>query len=220
MGKTGMDKSDIENILKSLAKERKLFWSEADFQFSFAWKLKETFDNAEIRLERAHDINEQGKRIYVDIWVKLDNKIYPIELKYKTRKYDAEDQSGEHIAVKDQIALDEGRFGYLKDIERIERIAHEDSFGRGFAIILTNDSHYYKECTRKKLPNDINFHIHEGAVKEAKTLVWQNNAKLTKKHGNITLKNSYTIHWETYNATDKKNGVFTYAITEIRKQAK
>lgn len=36
-----MTKQFIETVLLALTKERKVFWSEADFQFAFAWKLKE-----------------------------------------------------------------------------------------------------------------------------------------------------------------------------------
>ena len=31
-----MTKADIKSLIEVLAKERKLFWSEADFQFAFA----------------------------------------------------------------------------------------------------------------------------------------------------------------------------------------
>lgn len=57
----GMTKQFIESVLLALAKERKVFWSEADFQFAFAWKLKEMFEDSNpqstinVRLERRVD---------------------------------------------------------------------------------------------------------------------------------------------------------------------
>lgn len=56
-----MTKEFIESVLLALAKERKVFWSEADFQFAFAWKLKEMFEDSNpqstinVRLERRVD---------------------------------------------------------------------------------------------------------------------------------------------------------------------
>ena len=81
-----MFRTDIESLLLSLATERRLFWSEADFQFAFAWKIQQNYPSAKIRLERCQEITNSNKPAYVDIWVELDNKIYPIELKYKTRE--------------------------------------------------------------------------------------------------------------------------------------
>ena len=117
-----MTKADIKSLIEVLAKERKLFWSEADFQFAFAWKIQQEYPTAKIRLERRQEITNSKKPAYVDIWVELDNKIYPIELKYKTRTYQAADLNGEIIRTKTHSAWDVGRHSYLKDIERIRTI--------------------------------------------------------------------------------------------------
>ena len=122
-----MFRTDIESLLLSLATERRLFWSEADFQFAFAWKIQQNYPSAKIRLERRQEITNSKKPAYVDIWVELDNKIYPIELKYKTRTYQAADLNGEVIRTKTHSARDVGRHSYLKDIERIENYLNGDS---------------------------------------------------------------------------------------------
>lgn len=60
-----MTKQFIETVLLALANERIIFWSEADFQFAFAWKLKEMFEDSNpqstinVRLERRADALEQ-----------------------------------------------------------------------------------------------------------------------------------------------------------------
>lgn len=60
-----MTKQFIETVLLALAKERKVFWSEADFQFAFAWKLKEMLKYSDpksdinMRLERRADALEK-----------------------------------------------------------------------------------------------------------------------------------------------------------------
>ena len=60
-----MSKKFIETVLLYLANERKVFWSEADFQFAFAWKQKEMFEDRNpqsainVRPERRADALEQ-----------------------------------------------------------------------------------------------------------------------------------------------------------------
>lgn len=136
-----MTKKFIESVLLTLAKERKVFWSEADFQFAFAWKLKEMFEDSNpqstinVRLERRTDAleqrtdaPEQGNEkensgdIYIDIWVEINEKVYPIELKYKTIQCTITDGSEEY-KLKQHGACDIGCYLYLKDVERIEHIS-------------------------------------------------------------------------------------------------
>ncbi len=42
---------EIHEMLESLANERRIFYSEKDFQFSLAFKIKEKFSQMNIRLE-------------------------------------------------------------------------------------------------------------------------------------------------------------------------
>lgn len=154
-----MTKQFIETVLLTLANERKVFWSEADFQFAFAWKLKEMLKDSgpqsaiNVRLERRvdalekrTDAPEQGNEkensgdIHIDIWVEINEKVYPIELKYKTIQCSITDGSEEY-KLKQHDASDIGCYLYLKDVERIEHISKSlgDNFGKGYAIMLTND---------------------------------------------------------------------------------
>ena len=41
--------------------------------------------------------------------------------------------------LKNQYAQDNGRYDYLEDVRRIERIKSKNMVTRGFAIFLTND---------------------------------------------------------------------------------
>ncbi len=213
-----MFREDIDKLMKELAKERKFFWSEADFQFSLAWKIHILYPKANIRLEKPQKISILRNLAYVDIWVELDGKAYPIELKYKTRTYKAKDSNGDEITIKTHSAQDIGRHGYLKDIERIEHYSDVNVFERGFAIMLTNDQHYYDGGKKRPGTNDENFLIHEGArIKGGETLTWKNPQEWTKKHPDIKLHSEYSIHWEKYNSCEDGKGDFMYAITEIQK---
>ena len=214
-----MTQNDIRFILSELSRERRLFWAEADFQFAFAWKLKELFPDAEIRLERKHTLPEQNgktKPAYVDIWVTLDGKVYPIELKYKTRKYSGADIKGEVIETTGQGAWDIGRQKYLKDIERIEGFSGREDFGRGFAIMITNDRHYYDAALAPSGTTDRDFLIHEGQVVSGnQDLVWHSDKKWATSLGNVRLKKDYTMLWREYSKCLDGKGDFKYVLSEI-----
>lgn len=159
----------LEEVLRELSRKRDLFWSEADFQFSFAWLLKEHLgEEAEILLERRYEATldciidgvkkTKEEKFYIDIVVKYDGKFYPIELKYKTKAV----KSGEIVTVT-QSANDLGRYFYLWDIFRLEKLRdQQDDFGEGYAIMLTNDPNYYCEpkYEASKESVDHNFRLH------------------------------------------------------------
>lgn len=182
-----MTKQFIETVLLALANERKVFWSEADLQFAFAWKLKEMFEDSNpqstinVRLERRADALEKrddGKKsgdAYIDIWVEINEKVYPIELKYKTIQCSITDGSEEY-KLKQHGACDIGCYLYLKDVERIEHISKSlgDNFGKGFAIMLTNDHLYWdKPKTTPDTTVFRDFRIYDGRkIVEGQKLNW------------------------------------------------
>ena len=57
----------IKKVLENLKLKRRVFYSEADLQFEFAWELHKILPEAEIRLERPVTINNEV--YYIDIWV-------------------------------------------------------------------------------------------------------------------------------------------------------
>ena len=79
----------IIQAMDLLSGKRRLFWSEADFQFSLAQVLRCVVPNgAQIYLERpianimeamkSTNGSNNRKKCYIDIWIQYDNKIYPI----------------------------------------------------------------------------------------------------------------------------------------------
>lgn len=237
-----MTKQFIETVLLALAKERKVFWSEADFQFAFAWKLKEMFEDhnpqstINVRLERRVDALEKrddGKKsgdAYIDIWVEIDKMVYPIELKYKTIKCTITDGSEEY-KLKQHGASDIGCYLYLKDVKRIEELSESlgDNFGKGFAIMLTNDHLYWDQP--KTTPDTTafsDFRIHKGRkIVAGTTLDWgtpsDNRPAWQKRLKSFELNHNYRINWEDYsnlNEEGEENGKekmppFKYSIIKI-----
>lgn len=232
-----MTKQFIETVLLALANERKVFWSEADFQFAFAWKLKELFEDSNpqstisVRLERRADVLEKrddGKKsgdAYIDIWVEINEKVYPIELKYKTIKCTLKDGSEEY-KLKQHGASDIGCYLYLKDVKRIEELSESlgDNFGKGFAIMLTND-HLYWDQPNTSTDTTIfrDFRIYDWRkIVAGQKLNWHPSSNKQpiwqKKLGPFNLNHDYTINWKDYSKLLNEEGKaipFKYTIIEI-----
>lgn len=203
--------------MRLLAQQRKLFWSEADFQFSLAQVLHDMLRDSgvQIYLERPIPITTdytKGKRRnrYIDIIIKSGDTIYPIELKYATKK-DMVDEDGDKILTTTQGAYDTHRFGYLYDIFRLESIRQDLSnsadlkLGRGFAILLTNDSNYYDKPENEDYKNTIdgNFRIHQDNVinPEIKWNIDESNPHWTNRYPyneQLTLSNRPLFQWRDY----------------------
>ena len=206
---------DIELIINKLKNKRKIFNSESDFQFSLAWEIKEYYKNADIRLEYCPDFEQN---IRIDIVVKLKGKVFPIELKYKTKLYEFS-IGKEKYHLKNQGAQDHGRYDYLKDIQRLELFSEKiDNFEKGFTIILTNDRTYWEKD--KKGSVDEQFYLNENAIKTG-SLEWSKNSSkgtMKKREDPIKLEEQYKINWHNYNIfDDKPGGIFKYCLNTIEK---
>lgn len=207
-----MNKNQLTTAINNLAKKQSAFYSEADFQFSLAWELKTLLSNANIYLERY----EPTFNYHIDIWVEENDEFFPIELKYKTRKDDVV-INRHSIALKDHAAVTLGSYDYLKDIRRIEDLSQLPGFKKGFAVMLTNESIYYKPS--KTTSSYDMFKICDGLTKQANvTMNWgltnkKTPFRATKGRGPFALKNTYQMQWNNYNNVYKYE--FKYIISEI-----
>ena len=148
---------DIKGLLTDLAKSRKVFHSEADFQHALAWQIHQTTSVSQIRLE--FPVSAEHRNMYVDIWLP-DEKI-AIELKYVTRILELLEPNGESFALLDHGAQNQRRYDFLQDIHRLELMRSEPGFCEaGYAVLLTNDPLYWNPPTRKAA--DFAFRVHEG----------------------------------------------------------
>ena len=206
---------DMDLIVNKLKEKRKIFVSEADFQLELAWVIKENYPDAKIRLEYppSFDLN-----MHIDILAIIDNKWYPIELKYKTKgcKKIIDD---EIFNLKNHGAKDVNSYLYLKDIMRIEKVRNNiNNFGNGYTMFITNDLSYMKKplkdnCVYRE------FSLEDRIVKKGKMFWSKNTSKGTMKNCEepIILNDSYNINWKRYSKLDNENtGTFIYVINEIK----
>lgn len=211
---------NLNMVMASLSKERKVFCSEADFQHSLAWKIHELYPNSKIRLEfRYPDVPE---KMFIDLWVVLNGMTYFIELKYKTRPLEYNDTFG-RIALYEQTAQDLSRYDFIKDIVRLERILSLNSEAKAYVLMLTNDPSFwltdYQTRFNNKIVNDLDFRIHEGA-KVGGMLKWGENASVGTRKGReaeLDLKGIYDIRWVEYSTVNSPNsyGLFKYLLLDI-----
>jgi len=202
-----MLKEHIGEVLSSLAHERPFFYSEADFQHAFAWKIHEMLPFATVGLEVPVPVGDDGQDyLHIDVWVAYENAILAVELKYKTRGLTVNIGKGEYrekYSLKNQGGEVIGRYDFLKDIQRLERVVagHQNSIG--YAILLTNDSAYWQE-PREEETVDADFRLHHGRVVEG-DLKWRENAAAGTKKGReqpIKLQGTYQLCWSNYSSVE------------------
>ncbi|NLJ35946.1 MAG: hypothetical protein GX358_06940 [candidate division WS1 bacterium] len=194
---------DVPGIMVELAQSRPIFHSEADFQHALAWSIREAVPGCNVRLEKPFTVN--GNRIYADIWVSGPDGQELIEVKYKTRQLTA-NLGDEDYLLKEQSAQNQGRCDVCKDIWRVEQFCSSVVGGRGWVLLLTNDSAYWSPPASATPVDaaDAAFRLHEentiGGV-----LSWGSNASAGTTEGRATpieLAGSYLLRWQPFSQLD------------------
>jgi len=203
-----MTRFDIYGVMASLAERRPLFHSEADFKFALAWQIKEALPGCEVRLECKP---LPAERTYLDICLPTEG--VAIELKYPVY-YLRQELNGEAFDLKES-ARDNIRYDYVKDIQRLERLAREDKrFARGLAIMLTNAPRLWDDPIHDN--NDRAFLLHEGRTLTGE-MAWARPRpeKDKERQGPLTLDNVYNLQWRDYSDLLIKYGKFRYLAVEV-----
>lgn len=206
---------EIERVLKTLAEKRPIFHSEADFQHALAWEIHQQWDGCEMRLEFKPPHLEEP--INVDIWATKGNTKLVIELKYKTIRL-SNTIGRESFDLSKQRALDQGRYDFLKDIQRLEQVVSVHNDISAYAILLTNDDLYWRTAPYKKPTLDNEFRIHEEKTITGE-LRWALQTSKGTKRGReepIQIKGTYKLSWKDYSEpSQKKYGKFRYLLVKV-----
>ena len=214
-------KLDIPEILKALAKNRPVFHSEADFQHSLAWQIREMHPGLHPRLEYPFERSENKA---CDVVLFQGGKmVMAIELKYPCQKLKYENK-GEVFNLKYNSAPDSARHGTLKDIERMEKLLKEARKNKkrttqASVITLTNDSVLWKGPKKGNVV-DAEFNIAEFITQRNKRvenvvtgkLKWasKTSRNTERMYGNVKLFGSYKMKWQEYSRVEGKFGRFRY----------
>ena len=212
---------DIIKAMESLSCKRGIFHSEADFQFALAWEIKGLYPDCSVRLEVPFRIRMKGR---IDILVRLDDDIYPIEVKYIKKTFRYSDGNDHYDLVNGVHDLD--MYNCMVDIMRMENFAEQlAGFYTGYVIWLTNDSAYW--ISKYKSTYYREFHAPDGSVKTGTMRFLSSNPKTGKPpqilemkgyQSPISLKDSYLIRWRLYSDLAVPKGLFKYAVIPITSQ--
>ena len=204
------DPTLLPNVMQSLAVHRKAYHSEADFQHAFAWELRSRFPESSVRLERPLRII--GKTLHLDFLMQLSGKSVAVELKYKTKRL-AQEIAGESYDLAHHGAYDHAGYDFIKDIYRLEEICRHVENCEGWAIMLTNDSSYWKTPLTTAYAA---FRLTEGRLLHG-AIGWPNETALgTKRNREQVLKiaGNYTLNWNDYAINDGGH-IFKYLALRV-----
>jgi len=205
---------EIGKILFALAKQRPIFHSEADFQHAFAWEIHRQLSVVSVRLELPVQVRNQF--LHIDVWVAYQGAVLAVELKYKTRGLSIQ-VGNEQYHLKSQSAQDIGRYDFLKDVQRLERVGAQHQNFTGYAILLTNDSAYWAKPTNSTTV-DADFRLNDGRVIEG-VLAWSDKASDgTKKNREraIELQGKYRFRWTDYSRpSSDRYGKFRSLVVKV-----
>jgi hypothetical protein len=205
---------DAVDIIKSLAIPRPLYHSEADFQHAFAWEFHRQLPNAAVRLELPLATSDQV--LHLDFWATSKDESIAVELKYKTRALSVQ-LAGERFDLANHSAQDLGRYDFIKDIQRLEQVKLHRENVIGYAILITNDSSYWKRSGNRHTI-DADFRLEQGRVLHG-VLKWGEKASAGTKRGReepIVVRGQYELSWEDYSQPSSASyGVFRYLAVKV-----
>ena len=204
---------DLPAALAALAEQRPVFHSEADFQHSLAWLVRERHPGIEVRLERP--VTLDGHRGHVDIWVRDADVRKVVELKYWTRELSLT-QEGEEYQLREHGRQPLARYDLWRDVGRIERLIEDNSADSGYVLALTNVPGYWNAGRTGTI--DEGLRIHEGhEVRGSLALSPKASPGTTKgREDPVELLGSYVTRWRPYSRpAEIPGGEFRYLLLDV-----
>lgn len=228
-------KLDIEDFFKNIGASQILLNNELHLQMLLAQHLQNKgyriFYEYLVPASSLNGIylrkNKNGnlQEMYIDLVVSDEKgkEYIPIELKYKTRKLNQtavifnKKQNGVDV-LRDQGAQDLGRYGFWRDIYRLELVRNNYAAVRnGIALFVTNDPAYINN-TNDPHVNYYDFHMKDGRTNVSGPLDWQNNnSKIAKAHLGFTLAGTYDIQWTPIgsHSNPRSRADFSYCLVVV-----
>ena len=232
---------ELKTIMQNFASNSRIFNSEAQFQFELAWRINELFDCKVLlellsRIEVVPNTHKNAKatnvikKDYTDIVLEKDDLRIALELKYKTALL-------EKLSLSHHGAVDLGSYDFMWDVNRLQMLTGKTAdetvktpCERGYAVILTNDYHYWTTPINNNVINR-EFRIHGNGNGIGKLTKGQHEwydttgkpglSKVIQKDKarsqSIALRKDYHYQWIPYLSVPnvEKNGEFKYMIVEV-----
>ena len=230
MSQTTFTLQVLDDIHEFLNQNTKVFANERDLQMNLAVYLKcVKHYNVKVEYHVPSDIieallpkslpmrctyypwfqsnSDKPQEMYVDIVVGNGEEYVPVELKYKKKelKGDVElfgQNMGAGIILKGDAAHDFGRYGFWKDVRRIEFLVNSfEKVKNGIVLFLTNDESY--KMTPGKNSNCVNLAMGNGSDSYRKDVNcgWPFNPLTTNSYKscpNFKLEDEHDVNWNGY----------------------
>ena len=230
MSRTAFTQQVLNDIHEFLNQNTKVFASERDLQMNLAVYLKcMKKHDVEVEYHVPSDIllslipqtlperctyypwlqtnSDKPQEIYVDIVVSNGEEYVPVELKYKKKelKGDVElfgQNMGKGIILKGDAAHDFGRYGFWKDVSRIELLVKSfEKVRNGIVLFVTNDESY--KTTSVANTNSVNLAMGDGTETYHKgtNCCWPFNPLTTNSYKscpNFKLEDEHDVNWNAY----------------------
>lgn len=187
---------DLDTVMRTLALQRPVFHSEADFQFSFAQAVQAMDPTIQCRLELPVANSKSGRTEYLDLLCLGPAGRTPVEFKYFTRPWSGIVRD-EAFRLRGHAATDLLRLHFVNDLVRLENSV--DGLP-GIAVLLTNEPALWSG--RAGTTRDRDFHLHQGRELQG-TLLW---AEGTYEPNARALRGSYRLDWQDYSKLDDSRG--------------
>lgn len=180
--------------------KRSAYYSEAAVQLKIGIEL---YKRLKVEPMMEKKIPKIKRNEYLDIFINTNTgRRYGIELKYKTTNVN-------RFQYVKQGAQNNGRYDFLKDVQRLEKLKSIKKIHKGFAILLTNDASYWSKLRTGSA-------VAQFELPDSKTLKKKFKARWKGRKGKtITLARQYTIKWSS--ECDCRNGKapFRYCLIEM-----
>lgn len=204
---------DPSKLIESLARQRPVFHSEADFQHAFAWTIQTAHPAARMRLERP--FRTDAGAINLDLLVTLLSERVAIELKYLTRRL-AITVEGEAFELQQHSAHPLRRHDVWKDVARLEALVQAGAATAGYAIVVSNDPAYWNAGRGQGI--DTAFRLDEGRRVGQANLTWETHAgpgTVKNREEPISIAGCYTLRWQPYSRLSDGAGEFRCLILSV-----
>lgn len=213
---------EIVEVMSEVGQHRPIPYNERDLQYALMASFERKFPSDVMVPEFKPFRNKKSpatlpKQVSFDIWLPTRGSV--VEMKYRTKKL-SYSLDGYPFELSPQDAKDVGRHGFLKDIDRLERLCSTlREVKCGVAIMVTNDRLYWEVPSDDtwRQTTDAQFRIHEGVTVSGElALSPDTSSNIQKKYPPLSLRGAYEIHWRPYSHLNQQEHTqFRYAAVQV-----
>ena len=181
----------LDQVMTEMAVNHPTFGCEAEFQLELALWFRQHMPGLEVHLEvNAYDT----PRNRLDMSLSFPDSQTAVELKLSKKAGGAEDAQ---------------RYGFIKDICRLEKLCDAKEWARGYAINLSDYAPYWTKLSNEDTKGE-QFQIYDNHEVHGH-LDWQNDPtpEIQETYPALNVRGHYRMQWKPYGTSGLKYVVAT-----------